>query len=775
MKKLILALALAVALTAAAGTGAIAAAYPDVSGSALQEAVSMLSSLDVISGSGDGLYHPDQLLTRAQFAKIAVYMMGREEDAVSTGVSFIDVPEGHWATGYISLVSSEGVIAGYPDGTFGINDELTWSQAITIVVRILGYSGADVGYRWPDGYVEKARAIGLLDGITVSDLNAPVSRGEAALLCHNALFTDMKSGAELISLRGVTRIEDAVIIADSSIDVNLQADTVKTSAGNFKITENTDAGELTVGSSGDLYVNRDNEIVSYTPDAETVRTLIVKSTFMNNNTNEVEINYTENGVPGTESFALNRALYNEGSAMTMGSGYQLMSEGSELRLFYDRGNLQRAMLYTSTIAGPKIVESESFSPVREFGIADTSTLKVIRKGLSASLGDIKRFDVLYYAANTNTLYAYADSVTGIYEKAYPIKANVTSIRLSGTTYQLATQEAINRLNESPGAFAINDRVTLLKGRNDEIVGAVDADSADLYAYGVIQNTYTKISQDEDTLGRGEYWVTMFMADGTAADYHCDADYSKYIGELRKLNFQSGILSLEKIKYTVMTGAIDNSSKPSFNGHWFANDYGIIELVSLPDKGAATLRKVSLNELNVSSLSAADVIHVQTTGDMDDISILYLRGVTNEQYTYGVVKSYEVVQGMSSGTTNRIYTLLLGNQEAVINNHFSFSEGEAIGYGFDKNGDPGFISLVKVGEGKSVAAVTSNRIKVGDTIYSMSDNAVAYGGDLPKNYQSLSLEQLVDMKDVISVELYSDHSISSGGVVKVIVVRTNRYI
>ena len=770
MKKLILALALVLVLTAALGTGAMAADYGDVTEPALREAVSMLSSLDIISGAGDGLYHPEQNLTRSQFAKIAVYMMGREEDAVSTGVSFVDVPEGHWATSYISLVSSEGVIAGYPDGTFGAEDELTWSQAIAIVVRVLGYSGADVGYRWPEGYVEKAQAIGLLDDISFSSLDTAITRGEAALLCHNALFTEMKTGGELISKRGVTRIEDVVIIADSSVDVSLQSDTVKTSAGNFKLPPSANPDELRVGSSGDLYFDKDNEIVSYIPDQETVRTLIVTGTFKNGETNEVEINYTENGVAGTESFALSRTLYNEGATMTMGSGYQLMNEGSELRLFYNRGNLQRAVLYTSTIAGPKIVESESFSPVREFGITDTSTLKVIRRGLSASLSDIKRFDVLYYAANTNTLYAYADSVTGIYEKAYPIKANVTSISLSGTVYQLATQEAINKLNESPGAFAINDRVTLLRGRNGEIVGAVDSDSADLYSYGVIQNAYTRISQDDDSLGRSEYWVTLFMADGIALEYRCDADYTDYIGEMRKLNFEGGLLSLEKIKYNVMTGNLDASSKPSFNGHWFANDYGIIELVSLPYEGAATLRKVSLNELNISSLSAAEVIHVQTTGDMGDISILYIKNVTNEQYTYGVVKEYETISG-----TNRNYTLLLGNTQTVINNHFRFDAGEAIGYGMNKNGEISFISLVKVGEGKSVTALTSNRIKVDDTVYTMSDNAVAYGGDYPKNYRALSLDELVGMKDVVSIVLYSDHSLSSGGAVKVIVVNTKRDI
>ena len=770
--KIIILAAIFCLLTAA---GAFAAGYPDTAADpSLNEAVDMLDRLDVISGMGDGLYHPEQSLSRAQFAKIATYLMGLEEDAVSTGVSFVDVPAGHWATGYIGLVSAQGVIAGYPDGTFGPDDKVTWSQAVTIVVRTLGYGGDDVGHRWPEGYIEKAKAIGLTDGLAMGGLDDPISRGDAAKLCYNALFTDMKAGGELVSLRKVTRLEDAVIIADSDEDASLEADTLKTSAGSYKAGEFIDKSELPLGSCGDLYVDKDGNIVAYIPDAETTRTLIVTGTLMNAESNKVEINYTEAGAPGGESFSPNLTLYNEGNPMTVGTGYKLMTEGSELLLYYSNGSLQRALLKTVAMAGPKIVESDSFSPVGEFGITDTASLRVIRKGLSASLEDIRRFDVLYYAENTNTLYAYADSVTGIYEKAHPIKANVTSITLSGTVYELATQEAINKLNESPGAFAINQRITLLKGRNGEIVGAVDTDSADLYGYGVIQNAFVRLSDDEDSAGRGEYWVTVFMADGTAADYRCDADYTDYIGEFRKLSFVDGVLSLEKINYNVITGSFDPSAtRPSLDGHWFANDYGIIELVSLPEEGAATLRRVTLNELNLNKLTAADVIHVQTAGDMDDISILYLRGASNEQYSYGVVKKYEAAATSITGNV-RNYTVLLGSSETVIpNTSFSFDEGEAIGYGPDKDGNIGFISLTPVGSGKTVEARASNRIKVDGTVYSLSDSAVAYGGDYPKNYRSLSLDELAGMDNVVSVTLYSDRGLENGGAVKVVIVRTAR--
>lgn len=771
MKKRILAVISALAL--ALGTNAFAAGgyYDTAHDAELSKAVGMLESLGIISGMGDGAYHPYENLTRAQFAKIATYLMGEEKNAVSTSLAFMDVPQGHWASGYIGLVSSKGIIAGYPNGTFGADESITYAQAVTVIVRALGYSGADVGYRWPEGYMEKAEAIGLLEGVSIANVDYAITRGDAAKLCYNALFTDMKNGAELISLRDVVETEDVVIIADKNEDVSLGANVIKTSAGNFKITESSNIPANIVGTKGDLYSNKDGEVVIYTPDEETVRTVVVTRTLKNSDTNKIEVSYTESGISAAESFALNEAVYNEGNSMTMGTSYQLMTEGSELKLYYDnKGNFERAILSTKTMAGPVTVSGESFSPVSCFGIKDTSTLKVIRKGLSASLDDIERFDVLYYAENTNTLYAYADKVTGVYEKALPIKANVTSIVLSGATYELATQTAIDKLNESANSFAINSRVTLLKGKNGEIVDAVDTEGADLQSYGVIQNAYVALSEDEDTKGNGDFRVTMFMGDGSVMDYKCDKDYTDNIGEFRKLNFESGVLTLEKVSYNKVTGTL-NKSDPSLNGHWFANDYGIIELVSLPEEGAATLRKVSINEIGTDSLTNAEVIHVQQTGNMGDISILYVKNLTNEQYTYGVVTNKETPDGMSSSSSIKKYTLLLGTAERVLVNRYSFVPGEAVGYGVGNDGTETFINLVEVGSGTEITAKTETRIKIGDTIYPLSDGAVAYGGDYPVNYRAIALDNLLGMSNITKVTLYSDRPLSQGGTVKVIVVKT----
>lgn len=47
--------------------------------------------------------------------------------------SFTDVPESHWAHGPIDTISDQGIINGYPDGTYKLNQSVTRAQAAKIL------------------------------------------------------------------------------------------------------------------------------------------------------------------------------------------------------------------------------------------------------------------------------------------------------------------------------------------------------------------------------------------------------------------------------------------------------------------------------------------------------------------------------------------------------------------------------------------------------------------------------------------------------------------
>lgn len=84
------------------------------------DAVGRLNALGIVVGYGDGSFKPEQNITRAEYAAIVVQALGLGEAAkyVKGNTKFKDVKADHWASGVINVAVSQGILAGYPDGTF---------------------------------------------------------------------------------------------------------------------------------------------------------------------------------------------------------------------------------------------------------------------------------------------------------------------------------------------------------------------------------------------------------------------------------------------------------------------------------------------------------------------------------------------------------------------------------------------------------------------------------------------------------------------------------
>ncbi|MGB4437978.1 MAG: S-layer homology domain-containing protein, partial [Sedimentibacter sp.] len=142
MKK-VLSLVLAMAMILSSFSFAFALPS-DVEGTDYANAVARLEALDIIVGYEDGTFKPDNSITRAEFAAIAIRALGMEDIAIGSvaNTKFADVRGTHWASGYVNLATAQGIIVGYPDGTFNPEAQVTYSEAIAMIVRLLGYEPA---------------------------------------------------------------------------------------------------------------------------------------------------------------------------------------------------------------------------------------------------------------------------------------------------------------------------------------------------------------------------------------------------------------------------------------------------------------------------------------------------------------------------------------------------------------------------------------------------------------------------------------------------------
>ncbi|MBQ6207424.1 MAG: S-layer homology domain-containing protein, partial [Oscillospiraceae bacterium] len=192
----------------AGASAAVKSSFSDIDDNATASAVEALRVMGILDGYSDGLFHPENSLNRAQFCKMVILITGNEKELGRYAVItvFPDVKPSHWAASYINLAArGQGIIKGYSDGMFHPERTVTLGQAVTILLRLLGYKDEDVGGVWPDGYMALADSTGLTDGVG-SDGSAALSRGRAAILFANLLRADTASGGAFYALSDETTL-----------------------------------------------------------------------------------------------------------------------------------------------------------------------------------------------------------------------------------------------------------------------------------------------------------------------------------------------------------------------------------------------------------------------------------------------------------------------------------------------------------------------------------------------------------------------------------------
>ena len=153
-------------------------------GSALEQ----LLDKNIIDGYEDGELHPEQKLTRAQFAKI---LRNTFKDIAVTELyfTFSDLSTDHWAHDYIQVAANAGWLEGFPDGTIRPDSEITYEQAVAVLCRASGLVSKNADY--PTDYISTAIEYSLTDKVNAL-IGDEITREQAAQLIVNIL--DYKDG-----------------------------------------------------------------------------------------------------------------------------------------------------------------------------------------------------------------------------------------------------------------------------------------------------------------------------------------------------------------------------------------------------------------------------------------------------------------------------------------------------------------------------------------------------------------------------------------------------
>ena len=152
-----------------------------------EAAAQRLLSFGVIEGFPGGDLGLTRDITRAEFARISVLAQGLGEAASAlqgTITPFSDVGTNLWFTGWINVASAHGIVRGYPDGTFRPNNNITYAEAVTMILRTLGYNDNLPG-AWPFSYMVQGADLGITVGL-VNDSSANAVRGNVFAMMNRA-------------------------------------------------------------------------------------------------------------------------------------------------------------------------------------------------------------------------------------------------------------------------------------------------------------------------------------------------------------------------------------------------------------------------------------------------------------------------------------------------------------------------------------------------------------------------------------------------------------
>lgn len=183
----------------------LAAPFADAAAANEATAQQTVSALGIMVGDQNGNMDLSGSFTRAQFAKMMIAASTYKDTISSTAVSspFKDVNYKYWAAPYIQTAVTAGWITGYTDGTYRPESAMRLEEAVTAVLKMLGYTTSDFAGAFPDAQLAKYTALGLNTGISKTK-GQTMTRRDAMYLFYNLMTTKTKADKYYAETLGYT-------------------------------------------------------------------------------------------------------------------------------------------------------------------------------------------------------------------------------------------------------------------------------------------------------------------------------------------------------------------------------------------------------------------------------------------------------------------------------------------------------------------------------------------------------------------------------------------
>ncbi len=715
--------------------------------------VALMNSLGAIGAENGIIPQGESTITRGEFAKMAV-MSSKYRTMVSVGTKlsiFSDVTQNYWATPYIKIAVEKSLMSAYPDSKFYPENPVTLADALTIALKILGYSDSDFS-DWPSSQMAIASSKGITKGVEKGAYDY-VSKNEAAQIVYNTLCTVSKdSKSKGIELAGYEYYEDAVLMATNAENSSVPSGRILTSAGTFSIDE-TSFDKTLLGKSGQLLIYS-GKVNMFNKNSGKYIEKVIYSAVPGGLAVMEKDSIEAIDVPDTAT------VYASGTKMSYSNASSSVALGDTAQIYYDNQNrLKYVYISTDSLEGPFVATGSAAWYVSVPQASKES--KIMKDGREVDASQIASNDILYYSPALDIVFVYGKRIVGILEDASPSMDAPETITVSGTSYTL----------ETGNAFAIGatygDMVAICLGRNGRVASSYKAHDMNLVGYLVS----TGIKEFKNSAGDPytSVYARLVLPDGTYIDCATDADYENWINQIMSVSFSEKGAKLSKNTSSGQLGGKVDAQNLTIGNAKVASDVKILDVgyneTSLP----TVYKNIYLQRLDGVNLLSSKILYCKKENGV--VKELILNNVTGDVFSYGIVTS--AISNSEGFSASGSYTIDVGSQS------YTYSGGYISGL------KKGSIVQVAISGGRcvdidtvgythetSVKEITHTNIllKNGET-FKISEDVAVYKLIGNSDYSVISLSEAVEnYKNYSHISFKADNSTALGGRVRVIVVK-----
>ena len=595
------------------------AVFTDISDSRVSQTAAVLDALGIMQGVGGGSFAPGKALTRAQFCKLAVTAMGvTDVSPYASYTIFPDVKHSHWAAPYINAavrhpeLKEKSIIRGYADGSFGPDKIVSYGEVCTMLLRMLGYKEEDVGPFWPADYIAQAQAIGLTDGVTITDARAAVKRGDAAVLLLNALNTDKKGeeGSTLLDKVASSTVKDCILLETGKTYSGLAADAALFYEDGVVDAESPrkTAGTLDssmIGVYGTIVIGKGSSkvAVGVIPNGNKTETYEVVNAAADR---IVTTNGTLRPDRKTKLYISRDHVMNEYE-----NAWANLQSGDTLTLYYNEyGVLQLMAVLPKTTAGA----AHSFV----YGLATSRRIPaeytIIKNGAKIDASKLKKYDVVTLDAANRQAIVSDTRLSGKYQTDSTTYSHPSQVEILGQKFSVSSEAAATFKD-----MKLNDYITLLFDADGNVAAAYPKKDVSAEMQGIV----TKI---------GEGKATVTLTNGlTLRDISIAKDVkTDVMGRLVTVS-QSGE-GADLIRRTLSGKTAGNWSvaEGKLGSNAVSSKVRVYEEVL----SGAPLNAINISDIDLTSVPASQIKYT-VQDNAGTVTNIVLGDVTGESWIYGI--------------------------------------------------------------------------------------------------------------------------------------------